>query len=279
MVRFTPLTVFANGLGKTALAVHWAHQAAWRFPDGQLYVNLRGYDPGQPMSPADALAGFLWVLGVAGPHIPADPDERAARYRSLLTGRKMLVLLDKAGSAEQVRPLLPATAGCVAVVTSRDSLAGLVAREGARRIDLDLLPMGQAAKLLEALIGGRAAALPDGIRELATQCSCLPLALRIAAERVATRPGTDLPRLVAELTDERRRLDLLDAGGDPRTALRAVFSWSYRQLDPAIARAFRLLGLSPGPDLDAYATAALIGVPLDQARDMLRLLAHANLPG
>jgi DNA-binding SARP family transcriptional activator/Tfp pilus assembly protein PilF len=265
------------GVGKTALAVHWAHQATARFPDGQLYVNLRGYDPDRPMSPADALAGFLRTLGVAGPQIPADAEERAAHYRSLLAGRKILILLDNAGSAEQVRPLLPAAAGCVTVVTSRDSLAGLVAREGARRIDLDLLSLGQAAELLNTLIGERAAAEPDAIRTLAAQCSRLPLALRIAAERAAARPGADLLGLIAELTDERRRLDLLDAGGDPRTALRAVFSWSYRQLDPVSARCFRLFGLPSGPDLDSYATAALIGVPLDQARDLLGLLARANL--
>jgi predicted ATPase len=125
------------GVGKTALAVHWAHQVADDFPDGQLYVNLRGYDPGQPMPPADALAGFLRALGVAGADIPAEQEERAARYRSLLAGRRMLVLLDNAGSVQQVRPLLPGTSACVTVVTSRDSLAGLVAREGAARIDLD----------------------------------------------------------------------------------------------------------------------------------------------
>ena len=128
------------GVGKTALAVHWAHQVADRFPDGQLYVNLRGYDPGQLVTAADALAGFLRALGMPGQDIPPEPDERAARYRSLLAGRRMLVVLDNAGSVEQVRLLLPGTPACVTVVTSRDSLAGLVARDGAVRLDLDLLP-------------------------------------------------------------------------------------------------------------------------------------------
>jgi len=176
------------GVGKTALAVHWAHQVAGRFPDGQLYVNLRGYDPGQPMPAADALAGFLRALGVPGQDIPADEDERAARYRSLLAGRRVLVVLDNAGSVEQARPLLPGTEACAAVVTSRDSLAGLIARDGAARLDLDLLPLADAVGLLRALIGGRVDAEPGAAAALAGQCARLPLALRVAAERAAARP-------------------------------------------------------------------------------------------
>ena len=148
------------GVGKTALAVHWAHQVAGRFPDGQLYVNLRGYDPGQPMPAADALAGFLRALACPARTSRPEEDERAARYRSLLAGRRMLVVLDNAGSAEQVRPLLPGTPACVVVVTSRDALAGLVARDGAARLDLDLLPLADAVGLLRALIGARADADP-----------------------------------------------------------------------------------------------------------------------
>ena len=143
------------GVGKTALAVHWAHQVADRFPDGQLYVNLRGYDPDQVVPAADVLAGFLRALGVPGSDVPPGTDDRAARYRSLVSGRRMLVVLDNAGSVEQVRPLLPGTPACVTVVTSRDSLAGLVAREGAVRLDLDLLPAAEAVSLLQALIGER----------------------------------------------------------------------------------------------------------------------------
>jgi tetratricopeptide (TPR) repeat protein len=272
------------GVGKTALAVHWARQVAPRFPDGQLYVNLRGYDVGSPMPPEDALAGFLRTLGVSGQDIPAGLDECAARYRSLLAGRRMLVLLDNARSAEQVRPLLPASAGCMTVVTSRDAMAGLVARERARRIELDLLPLPDAAGLLRMLIGERAAADPGATRALAEGCSRLPLALRVAAERAIATPGTSLASLVAELTDERRSLDLPDADGDPRTAdgdprtaVRAVFSWSYRHLPEAAARAFRLAALHPGPDLDVYSVAALTGGTLEQAGPLLGQLVRAGL--
>jgi tetratricopeptide (TPR) repeat protein/transcriptional regulator with XRE-family HTH domain len=265
------------GLGKTALAVHWAHQVADRFPDGQLYVNLRGYDPEQPVRPADALAGFLRGLGTAGPDIPAETGERAARYRSLLAGRRVLVLLDNASDAEQVRPLLPGSASCVAVVTSRDALAGLVARDGARRVDLDLLPPDEAAQLLRELIGERARAHPDATATLAEQCARLPLALRVAAELAAASPGVPLADLVSELADQRRRLDLLDAAGDPRTAVRAVFSWSVRHLGEEAARAFRFLGLIPGADFGAHAVAALIGTSPGRARRILDQLARACL--
>jgi DNA-binding SARP family transcriptional activator/tetratricopeptide (TPR) repeat protein len=265
------------GVGKTALAVHWAHRAAESFPDGQLYVNLRGYDPGRPVSAADALAGFLRALGVAGQDIPPGQDERAARYRSLLAGRRVLVLADNAGEVAQVRPLLPATGGCVMVVTSRDSLAGLVARDGARRLDLDLLPHRDAAGLLRALIGERADADPDAVAALAGRCARLPLALRVAAELAVARPDVPLADLAGELADRQSRLDVLDAGGDPGTAVRAVFSWSYQHLDDGTAGAFRLLGLHPGPGFDAYAAAALTAATLAQARRLLGLLARAHL--
>jgi DNA-binding SARP family transcriptional activator/Flp pilus assembly protein TadD len=265
------------GVGKTALAVHWAHQVASRFPDGQLYVNLRGYDLGSPMPPEDALAGFLRALGVSGRDIPAGVDECAARYRSLLAGRRMLVLLDNARSVEQVRPLLPASPGCMTLVTSRDAMAGLVAREGARRIDLDLLPLADATGLLRTLIGERAAADPGAAEALAEGCSRLPLALRVAAERAVASPTTSLADLVAELTDEQRSLDLLEAEGDQRSAVRAVFSWSYRQLEQPAARAFRLASLHPGPDLDVYSVAALIGGSLEQAAQLLGQLVGASL--
>jgi DNA-binding SARP family transcriptional activator/Tfp pilus assembly protein PilF len=265
------------GVGKTALAVQWAHRVADRFPDGQLYVNLRGYDPGQPMAATDALAGFLRAMGVPGQHIPAEAEERAAQYRSLLAGRRMLVVLDNAASVEQVRPLLPGAPGCAVVVTSRDALAGLVARDGARRLDVDLLSLSEAVSLLRALIGDRVDASPEGAEALAIQCARLPLALRMAAELVAARPRELLSGLAGELADRQRRLDLLDAGGDPRTAMRAVFSWSWQYLDPAAARMFRLAGLPPGPDLDCYAAAALTDTTVVRARDLLNLLARAHL--
>jgi tetratricopeptide (TPR) repeat protein len=265
------------GVGKTALAVHWAHQVSEDFPDGQLYVNLRGYDPGQPLPVADALAGFLRALGVAGQDIPPEADERAARFRGLLAGRRMLVVLDNARSHEQVRPLLPGASSCAVLVTSRDALAGLIARDGAARLDLDLLPLTDAIGLLKTLIGRRAQADPDAAEALAGQCCRLPLALRVAAERAAARPADSLADLVAELDDQRRRLDLLDAGGDPATAVRAVFSWSYQHLDPGTARTFRLTGLHPGPDLDRYAAAALTSSTAAQAGRLLDRLARAHL--
>ncbi|MGH3898786.1 MAG: ATP-binding protein, partial [Pseudonocardiaceae bacterium] len=265
------------GVGKTELALRWAHRVRGEFPDGQLYVNLRGFDPDQPLSAADALAGFLRALGLAGQNIPVEVEERAAAYRSLLNGRRMLVVLDNASSVEQVRPLLPGAPSCVVVVTSRDSLAGLVARHGAQRLDLDLLPLEDAVALLAALIGGRVRAEPEAAATLAQLCARLPLALRVAAELAAARPTITLAQLIGELADEQRRLELLDAGGDARTAVRAVFSWSYQHLPAAAARAFRLIGLHPGPDFDPYAVAALAGTSLDQAQQMVDLLARARL--
>jgi DNA-binding SARP family transcriptional activator len=265
------------GVGKTALAVQWAHLVADRFPDGQLYVNLRGYDPGQRMTAADALAGFLRALGVAGPDIPAEEDERAGRYRSLLAGQRMLVVLDNAGEVGQVRPLLPGTPGCVVLVTSRDALAGLVARDGAARLDLDLLQLPDAVSLLRALIGSRVDADPPAAAALAARCCRLPLALRVAAELAAARPQIPLAGLAGELADQQQRLDLLEVGGDPRTAVRVVFSWSCRHLDPEAARAFRLAGLHPGTDFDAGAVAALTATTAGQGRRLLEVLARAHL--
>ncbi|MCC9738830.1 tetratricopeptide repeat protein [Streptomyces sp. MNU89] len=258
------------GVGKTALAVRWAHRARARFPDGQLYVNLRGYDPDHPLGPGDALTRFLTVLGVAPDAIPLDVDERASRYRTEMAERRMLVVLDNALSEEQVRPLLPGSASCSVLVTSRDSLAGLVVLHGARRIALRPLPTPDALTLLRTLIGARVTAEPGPAAALAAQCVGLPLALRIAAELAAGRPELPLAHLVTELTDEQRRLDHLDTGGDPRAAVQTVFSWSYRRLPAHVARTFRLLSLHPGPDIDAHAVAALTGDmphPPDGERD------------
>jgi len=266
------------GVGKTALAIHWAHRAADRFPDGQLHVNLRGYDLARPVTAADALAGFLSAMGVPGPDIPPEENQRAARYRSLLAGRRMLIVLDNAATAEVVRPLLPGTPGCAVLVTSRDALAGLVARDGAARLDLDLLPLADAVALLTELIGERARADPDAAAELARQCARLPLALRVAAERAAARPAVPLADLVADLSgQQQRRLDLLDVPEDPRTAVRAVFSWSYQQLSDESARMFRLLGLHPGPDISVPAAASLAALAEADARRLLHGLARAHL--
>jgi DNA-binding SARP family transcriptional activator/tetratricopeptide (TPR) repeat protein len=266
------------GVGKTALAVHWAHRVAAEFPDGQLYVNLRGYDPDQPVEPGEALAAFLRALGVTGADVPLGEAERAARYRSLATGKRLLVVLDNAATVEQVRPLLPGSPTVMVLVTSRDALAGLVARDGARRLDLDLLPAGEAAALLHTLIGGRADTDPAAARALAGYCARLPLALRVAAEMAAAHPDAPLAQLSAELASQEERLDLLDAGGDPRSAVASVFSWSYRDLAADTARMFRLLGLHPAQDWDRYAAAALTGaVSVAQAGRHLRVLAQAHL--
>jgi DNA-binding SARP family transcriptional activator len=265
------------GVGKTALAVHWAHQVAGRFPDGQLHVNLRGYDLARPITAADALAGFLRTLGVPGPDIPPGEEQRAARYRSLLADKRMLVVLDNVSTADQVRPLLPGAPGCAVVVTSRDALAGLVARDGAARLDLDMLPLAEAVALLMELIGEPARADPHATAQLARRCARLPLALRVAAELAAAHPQVPLAELVDDLAGQQKRLDLLDAAGDPRTAVRAVFSWSTRQLTPEAARMFRLLGLHPGPDITAESAASLAASTEAGARRRLGELTRAHL--
>lgn len=265
------------GVGKTALAIHWAHRVRSRFPDGQLYLDLRGYDPNQPMPVAEALARLLETLGLAGGDIPATEEARAARYRTEIADRRMLVLLDNASSVEQVRNLLPGTPSCFVVVTSRDSLAGLVVLHGARRVELEPLPSNDAITLLHKLIGTRVETDPRAAGELVEQCARLPLALRVAAELAAGRSATPLAELAGELRDRQRRLRLLDAGGDVRAAVRVVFSWSYRNLPNSAARLFRALGWHPGEDLDVPATAALGALDLDETERLLAQLVRAHL--
>jgi hypothetical protein len=265
------------GVGKTALAVHWAHSASENFPDGQLYVDLRGFDPESPLQPGQALAGFLRAIGVPGPEIPRDLAERAALYRSLLSGRRMLIVLDNARDVEQVRSLLPGAPACAVLVTSRDSLTGLVAGHGGHRVQLDLLPSGDATELLRALVGTQVDTAPGAAAALVEHCAGLPLALRIAAELLWQWPGNSLAELTAELTPGRSPLDLLDAGDDVRTSIRAVFSWSSSRLPGEAAQAFRLLGLHPGVDLQVDALAALTGTASPQARHTVGVLVRANL--
>jgi DNA-binding SARP family transcriptional activator/Flp pilus assembly protein TadD len=260
------------GVGKTALAVHWGRRVAHRFPDGQLWVNLRGYDPDQPMTPGHALVMFLRALGVAGPEIPIELDARTALFRTLLEDRRMLIVLDNANSAEQVRPLLAGAPACLTVVTSRDDLSGLVARDGAARVRLDLLDRRDSVELLQQLLGSGDR---QALERVAVLCARLPLALRIAADRLSTAGG-QLETAVAKLADE-PPLDALAAGNDPHTAARAVFSWSYQALSPDVAASFRSLGLFPGEDWDAYAGAALIGSSLTEARSVLSVLASGHL--
>lgn len=266
------------GVGKTTLAVRWAQRVRDRFADGQLYVNLYGHGPGEPLPTSQALSGFLRALGIEPTAVPQQLEEAAALYRTLLDGRRVLVVLDNAASPEQVRPLLPAAPGCMALVTSRGDLAGLVARDGARRLQLDLLPEPEAIGLLRRALGAeRADAEPDAVVELARRCACLPLALRVAAERANRRRHSPLADLVSELGDEARRLDLLDAGGDPQTAVRTVLSWSYHALPGDTAGLFRRLGLFPGPTVSRHAAAAVSGIELDKASVLLDILATGHL--
>jgi len=266
------------GVGKTALAVHWAHRVAGRFPDGQLYVNLRGFDPGGAgLDPGQALHGFLEAFGVPPARIPEDLAAQSGLFRSLLAGKRMLVLLDNARSAEQVRPLLPGSPGCLAIVTSRDKLAGLVATEGARPLALDLLTAADARDLLARRLGAdRVAAEPAAIACIIAACARLPLALTIAAARAATSPTFPLAAIAAELREAASALDPFDAG-ESATDVRTVFSWSYRALSAPAARMFRLLGLHPGPDVAVTAAASLAAVPPGQARALLAELTRAHL--
>ena len=266
------------GVGKTALALHFAHQVADRFGDGQLYVNLRGYDPsGTPATAADAIRGFLDALGVPPERIPASAEGQAGLYRSVLSGKRMLIVADNARDEQQVRPLLPASPGSLVLVTSRRQLAGLAVVDGARLLTLDVLNHADAVYMLTARLGPeRAAADPAAVDRIARLCACLPLALAVAAARAAARPGFALSALTAELADSARRLDALDAG-EASSSVRAVFSWSTRQLTPEAARMFRLLGIHPGPDISVPAAASLAALAEPDARVQLRELARAHL--
>ena len=266
------------GVGKTALALYWAHQMAGRFPDGQLYVNLRGFDPsGTPVTASEAIRGFLDALGVAPERVPASLEAQASLYRSLLADRRMLIVLDNACDEQQVRLLRPASAGTLVLVTSRSQLTGLAAADGARLLSLDVLTHGEATELLAARIGSaRAAAEPRAVSEIASLSACLPLAVAIAAARAVTRPSLALAALADELRAASGRLDALDAG-DPTASVRAVFSWSVRHLSREAARMFRLLGIHPGPDISGAAAASLAGCDPVQARRALGELTRAHL--
>ena len=266
------------GIGKTALAVHWAHEHADRFPDGQLYVNLRGFDPGgQPLAPAEALLVLFEALGIPATSIPASIEAQIGLYRSELADRRLLVVLDNARDADHVRPLLPGAPTSLVLVTSRNQLAGLVAVEGAHPVTLDVLSAEEAHDLLvRRLDGQRIAAEPRAVEELVELCARLPLALNIAAARATLQPGYPLEALVEELRDARDRLGALDMA-DTTASVRAVLWWSYRVLEPATARMFRLLAAHPGPDISVPAAASLADTTRDQARGALHELARAHL--
>jgi len=245
------------GIGKTALAVHWGQRVADRFPDGQLFLDLRGYAADPPLRPIDGLAWLLRSLGVPAEQVPVDAAEAAALYRSVVAGRRLLIILDNACDAEQVRPLLPGTPGCMVVLTSRDQLAGLAVTHGAHSIILDTLSPAEALTLLERVVGvDRIRAEPVASKALARLCGFMPLGLRIAGAHLLAQPQMAIARYVAKL-NEGDCLGALAIPGDPKTAVAAAFDLSYHRLPTQVQRLFRLLGLHPGIDFNAASAAAL----------------------
>jgi len=266
------------GVGKTSLAVQWSHQIKGRFPGGQLYTDLRGHDPDRAVTPERALEEFLRSLGVPAAMIPAGVRARAELYRSLLRGRRVLVVLDNAGTYEQVHPLVPDSPGCVAVVTSRRGMPDLVARGGTQPFSLGGLDPSEAIALLRQGIGAaRVDAESGAAAEFARLCAYLPLALRVASRRAATRPGVSLAELAEELARERVRPGVPVADGEAFTGLRAALSWSYGHLPSDSADVFRLLGLHFGTHIGALAAAALTGTGRVEARRLLTVLTDAYL--
>jgi DNA-binding SARP family transcriptional activator/tetratricopeptide (TPR) repeat protein len=274
-----PIAVISGpaGVGKSALAVHCGHELAGRYHDGQLHVNLRGYDLDEPMPPVDALARFLRALGLPAAQVPADQEEAVLAYRSLLAGRRVLVVLDNAGSAEQVRPLLPGAPGCAVLVTSRDELRGLAALDGAWPLRLDVLAPAESLALLRRMVGAdRLAAEPDAAAELARLCDHLPLALRIAGAHLAARPAWPVAEYVRELAED-SRLGKLAIPEDPRAAVGTAFDLSYRVLAPRTQLLFRRLGLVPGQDFTVDVAATLAGCSQQEAAAELDRLTTAHL--
>ncbi len=266
------------GIGKTSLAVYWAHQVADRFHDGQLFVNLRGSGPSaMPLTATDAVRGFLTALGGPAAEIPEETDALAAQYRSRLAGRRVLIVLDNAQDAEQIRPLLPGSPGCLVLVTSRNRLTGLAAADGAHLITHGVLTESESHELLALSLGAeRAMAEPVAVSELIALCGGLPLALCDVAARAVARPGLPLAPLAAQMRDERRRLDVLETG-ESATSVRMVFSWSRAKLGDSASRMFRLLGIHPGPDITDSAAASLAGLSREQAHLALAELCDEHL--
>lgn len=264
------------GVGKTALAVHFAYLVADRFPDGQLFLDLHGHADAEPVPSAEGLRRFVRALGAK--EIPSDTDEIAALYRSLLADRRMIILLDNAADASQVRVLLPGSPHCLVLVTSRSRLPGLLARDSATAVTVEPLTATESITLLRKALGApRVDADPDATATIVARCARLPLALRIVAERAAHRPQLALATLAGELVTEQQRLNVLTTDEDGYSTVRLVFSWSYRKLAPAAARMFRLLSLHPGPDISVPAAAALADTSVARASRLLELLADMHL--
>ena len=269
----------APGVGKTTLAVQWAHRVMHEFPDGQLYVNLRGFDPtGTAMSPPEAIRAFLDALAIPRERLPVSLDAQAALYRTSIAGSRMLIVLDNAADANQVRPLLPGSRGCAVIVTSRNQLTGLVAHDGAQALTVDLLTDAESRQFLRSRLGAdRVNREPESVAHIVDLCARLPLALSVVAARAAVAsPRLPLSALAAELREAHAGLDMFESDDDV-TNVRAVFSWSYRQLPEPAQHMFRLVGWHPGPDISVAAAASLIGATDGQGRRILRQLAGAHL--
>ncbi|WP_326615499.1 tetratricopeptide repeat protein (plasmid) [Streptomyces scopuliridis] len=266
------------GIGKTTLAVHLAHEIADGFPDGQLFINLRGFDAtGSIVTPEEAIRIFLDALGVPPQRIPTQPEARASLYRTLLADRRMLILLDNARDVEHVRPLLPGSPSCLVIVTSRNQLTSLIANEGAQPLTLHQLTSADAHDFLRLRLGNeRVSAHPLAVDEIVTLCARLPLALSVVAARAAINPGFPLSAIADELHDSQGSLDAF-VSGDLSTDVRAIFSWSYDALSVPASRLFRLLGLHAGPDISAPAAAALAGLTLRETRGLLAELSRTHL--
>jgi tetratricopeptide (TPR) repeat protein/transcriptional regulator with XRE-family HTH domain len=266
------------GVGKTALAVHWAHQVIAEFPDGQLFVNLRGFDPsGMPVTPEDAVRVLLEALDIPADQLPRTAEAQQGLYRSLLAGKRVLLVLDNASDEAQVRPLLPGSLTCRVVVTSRNQLTGLVATEAAQPLLLGVMTGAEARSLLRERLGqDRISSDTGATDQIISSSARLPLALCIIAARAAMRPDLPLARVAADLAAH-PELDAFTAAGDPAADVRTALSWSYRQLTAGVARAFRMAGLHPGPGFERYAVAALTGMAPDQAGEALGILARGCL--
>lgn len=268
----------AAGAGKTTLAIQWAHLVEDRFPDGQLYADLRGFDPSvAPVAPAEVLRSFLIAFGMAADQTPGDVDDQAALVRSVLAQKRVLVVLDNARDAEQVRPLLPGAPGAMVVITSRDRLLGLASHEGACLIDVPAFDDAEAHQLLARRLGGsRVAAEPDAVRDLVDRSGRLPLALAVLTARAAANPTFPLSVLADELNDERTRLDALE-GGESRSSVRASISWSHRHLGADAAAVLRSVSLHPGPDVSLAAVSSIRAQPITATRALLTTLTSASL--